>query len=257
MVRELVSAEQYEARRLVPQASGTIPIFGPAGSRGAIAVLADDRVTRQMICDRVRIRDFIPLPLSFPLDAVITFERVSPKIAIIVTPALGLPARAVIDFLAHDHPEVMCIVVDATPEPQLATRVAAQPRNLDELEQVLDRLAAPPAPPRRALVVVAHASWRRAVCDCLAELGWDAVGAADLATAEHAMSGPRFDIAVFDSGSPHCHDEILQLRSISPGLAVIVLASPSAPPVELSGTLMIQPNIDRLAEALTAAQWES
>ena len=238
-------------RGLWPRAS-SLRIFGLEGARGAIAILADDRTLRARICERVRLLGLIPLPFLTPLDAVITLERTSLETAVVAAFALGLPAHAIVDFLAVEYPSVKCVVLDPDIDPHLAARVFACAQDLDDLERTLVRISRTPLASSRALVIIAHASWRRTVCDCLAELGWDAVGIADLGGAVRTASS-RFDVAVLDDPwQEHYPDDIARLRMIVPGLPAIVLSPSSAPFMTTPNTVLTDSSFAAIARALAA-----
>ena len=127
-----------ESRRT---AVGTRPIYGPAGCRGAIAVLADDRVERLQICTHVRARDFVALPVATGLDAVLALERAHPVSAIVASTALGAPAHEILDFLETEYPHVHRVLLGRLAHARSPPCMTNWAPDLAELDAVLDSLS--------------------------------------------------------------------------------------------------------------------
>jgi hypothetical protein len=190
-------------------------------------VFADDRSIRARICDQVRAHDFVPLPIATGLDAVLTLERSAPRLAIISGLALGGPPGEIVDFLGDEHPAIETVLLAPHVDARLFGRVARWARELRELDGILDQVAAGPSRfVGRALILATYEPLRRAICDCVTELGWEAVGASEIEEAEQTLARGRFDTAIVDRGHTGS-DDLVRLRRIVPGLPAILFSSPN------------------------------
>jgi len=213
-----------------PRAAGTCSIPRIDTSLGAIVVFADDRAIRAQICDHVRDRDFVPLPIATGLDAVLTLERTSPRLAIIAGLSLGATPDEIVDFLGDEHPAIETVLLAPHVDARLFDRVARWARELRELDGILDQLAT--APLGRALVLATNEPLRRAICALITDLGWEAICAAEIDEAEQTLSSQRFDTAIVGRDGATARDDLARLRRIAPGLPTMVFSSttPAAPP---------------------------